>query len=132
MKRLLLLLLVTASVLSVSAQKDYRGHDRQDRYHNNNKGDSQDRYHYKHKGDRKHELKNKKNRAEFKKQLANINRTFDDRIRSTRRNPFMSGNQKARKVRELEIHRRSAINECMDRFNVKGRKDFADRNRRYR
>ena len=106
MKRLLLLLIVVASAISVSAQKDYRDRDRNER----------DRYHYKHDGNRKQVYKYKRNRVELKRQVAAINRTFDDRVRSIQRNPFMSRNQKSRKIHELEMHRRVALNECRDRF----------------
>lgn len=118
MKRLLLLLLVAVSAFSVSAQKDYRGNDRNERYH------------YKHKGDKRHDLRNNKhNRAEFKKQVMAINHRFDERARAIQKNPFMGRNQKAKKMRELEMHRRMALNECRDRFNVKQR-DYAN-GRRY-
>jgi len=117
MKKLLFMLLIIASAITVSAQKDYRGNDRDERYH------------YKHKGDRKRQLHNN---AEFKRQVAAINHRFDERARSIQRNPFMNRRQKSDKFRELEMHRRMALNECRDRFSGRKQRDYADGHRRSR
>lgn len=118
MKRLFLLLLIASTALTVSAQKDYRNSDRDDRYHYRN--DHKDRCQV-HKNPRK----------EMKRQMATINREFNTRIEYVRRHPHMRRNEKARRIEELELHRRLALDRCRDRFSGRHR-DFAGDDRRFR
>jgi len=98
-------MLITASAITVSAQKNYKDNDRKDRYH------------YDYKGDRKHDVnRGRYDRSEYKRQATAINRSFDDRIRSIERNPFMNRRQKERKVQELQMHRKVALKECRERL----------------
>jgi hypothetical protein len=113
MKRMLLLLLICASAVSVSAQRDYR------------KDDRRERYHYKH--DRQKHLGN---RGEYRRQVQAINYQFDSRIHSIRENRFMGRNRKNREIRELEVQRRVALQQCRDRYFGGKRKDFARERRR--
>lgn len=105
MKRVLFLLLIAVSALSVSAQREYRSNQPNERYHYKNERNKD--------LGRKHG--NVRNRESYRRQMDRINHEFDARIHSIRRNPFMSRNQKNRKIRELEMHRRVALNEFRDR-----------------
>lgn len=116
-------MLIVSSAISVSAQKDYRDNG------------CNDRYHYKYDGDRKKDVYKRhdrhfRNRQEFRRQVAQINYDFDRRVRSIERNPFMSRGQKARKIHELEMHRRIALRECHDRFSGNRGRDYARDRRR--
>jgi hypothetical protein len=116
MKKLLLLLLIASSAITVSAQKDYRDNDRNERYH------------YKHeqrKDVRGRHDNNDRNKREYQRQMSQINAEFDSRVRSVRKNPFMGRAQKNRKIEELEMHRRVALRESRDRFTGNRSRDFA-------
>lgn len=119
MKQLFLLLIIAASAISVSAQKDYRRNDRNESLHYKN-----DRI------DRRDLHKNHGNRQEFRRQSAIINRDYDSRINYIRKSPFMRRNVKARKIRELEAERRVALNQSRERFTGKKVRDYA-RDRRH-
>lgn len=121
MKKVLLLLLIASSAITVSAQKTYRDNDRDDRYH------------YKHersKDVRDRNNNNNRNKREYQRQMSRINSDFDSRINSIRRKPFMGRNQKNRKIQELEMQRRVALRECRDRFKGNRGRDYA-RERKY-
>lgn len=119
MKQLVLVVLIAATTLSVSAQKDYRNDDRDyDRY---------DRV-YRHN---KHQNKFKKREKEaFRRQLETINRRYDARINTISRSPFLGRNAKARKINQLENERRYALNECRAKFYRE--MDYADRGKNMR
>ena len=106
MKQLVLVLLIAATSLSVSAQKDYRDNNR-----NKDKHDRVDRY------DNKNSRLDRRQREEFRRQLERINHDYDSRIRSVSRNPWINRRTKARKINELENERRYALNECRARFH---------------
>ena len=119
MKQLVLVLLIAATSVSVSAQKDYRSnrnhdkHYRVDRY-NNNRYDKFDR----------------RQKEEFRRQLEMINHDFDARIRSVSHNPWIGRRKKAIKINQLENERRIALNECRARFYRQ--MDYAERGRNNR
>lgn len=115
MKRVLLLLLIVASAVTVSAQKQYRN-------------DRDERYHYKY--DNRKEIRGNFDRRDYKRQVMNINRQFDAKVRSVKKNPFMSRNQKNRKIHELEMHRRMALKEYRKHLNHNRKRDYA-RERRF-
>ena len=111
MKQLVLVLLIAATSLSVSAQKDYRDNNRKkDKY------DRVDRYKDKH---------NRREKEEYRRQLERINHDYDSRINAVSRNPWINRKNKARKINELETQRRYALNECRARFHRK--MDYAER-----
>lgn len=119
MKQLVLVLLIAATTLSVSAQKDYRDNNRK-----KNKYDRVDRY------DDKRGRFDKRQKEEFRRQLERINHDFDSRIHAVSRNPWISRKNKARKINQLENERRYALNECRARFHRQI--DYADRGRNNR
>ena len=123
MKQLVLVLLIAATSLSVSAQKDYRD--------NNRKRDKYDRvYRY---NDNKYDRFNARQKEEFRRQLERINHDFDSRIRSVSRNVWISRRKKDMKINQLENERRYALNECRAKFYRQ--MDYAERgrnNRRYK
>ena len=118
MKHLVLVLLIAATSLSVSAQKDYRDNNRKHK-----KYDRVDRYN-------KNDRFNKREKEEYRRQLERINHEYDGRIRSVARNPWMSKRKKADKIHDLEVQRRYALNECRARFHRQT--DYADRGKRMR
>jgi hypothetical protein len=119
MKQLVLVLLIAATSISVSAQNDYRSnrnhdkHNRVDR-HDNNRYNKFDR--------RQKEL--------LRRQLEKINHDYDARIRSVSHNPWISRRKKGIKINQLENERRIALNECRARFYRQ--MDYADRGRNNR
>jgi len=123
MKQLVLVLLIAATSLSVSAQKDYRD--------NNRKRDKYDRvYRY---NDNKYDRFNARQKEEFRRQLERINHDYDSRIRSVSRNVWISRRKKDMKINQLENERRYALNECRAKFYRQ--MDYAERgrnNRRYK
>ena len=116
MKQLVLVLLIAATSLSVSAQKDYRSnrnhdkHYRVDRY-NNNRYDKFDR----------------RQKEEFRRHLERINQHYDARINSVLRNPWIGRRKKDMKINQLENERRIALNECRAKFYRQI--DYAERGR---
>lgn len=110
MKQLFLLLLIAASTVSVSAQRDYRDKDRHERYHY--KDNRQDRHRIR---DRHVKL----NRKEYRHQVAMINRSFDARISEVKRHPFMRRRVKERKIQVLQLERRIALDQLKYRFSGK-------------
>lgn len=119
MKQLVIVLLIAATSLSVSAQKDYCENTRKkDKY------DRVDRY-----NDKRGRF-DKRQKEEFRRQLEKINHDYDSRIRVVSRNPWINRRNKARKINELENERRYALNECRARFHRQ--MDFADRGRNNR
>jgi hypothetical protein len=132
MKQLVLLFLIAATTLSVSAQKDYRDNDR-----SNGKYDRGDRYEDKYEqNDRRddryprYDKISNRQKKELKRQSAIINRDFDSRVNSVRRNPFIRGRVKSRKIEELEYERRVALNES--RARIMRQRDYAGEDRNYR
>ena len=120
MKQLVLVLLIAATSLSVSAQKDYHGNNRKrDKY------DRVDRY-----DDNKHDRFNARQKEEFRRQLERINHNYDSKIRSVSRNIWISRRNKARKINDLENERRYALNECRAKFYRQ--MDYAERGRNNR
>ena len=105
MKQLVLVLLIAATSLSVSAQKDYRDNNR-----NRDKHDRVDRY------DDKHDRFDRKQKEQFRRQIELINHDYDAKIHQVRRNPFIRERIKRRKINELQNERRIALNECRARF----------------
>lgn len=119
MKQLFLSMFIAASALTATAQNDSRNHDQAAIYHYKN-----DRY-------SRYDL-NSNNRPgvrKMKRQMAAINRVYDSRINSIRYNRHMRGKVKDRKIRKLEIERRTAINECYNKFSGRHR-GYTDRCRR--
>jgi hypothetical protein len=99
MKQLVLVLLIAATSLSVSAQKDYHNNNRKkDKY------DRVDRY-----DDNKYDRFNARQKEEFRRQLERINHNYDSKIRSVSRNLWISRRNKARKINDLENERRYAL-----------------------
>ena len=91
MKQLVLVLLIAATSLSVSAQKDYHGNNRKrDKY------DRVDRY-----DDNKYDRFNARQKEEFRRQLERINHNYDSKIRSVSRNPWISRRNKARNAIDM-------------------------------
>ena len=119
MKQLVLVLLIAATTLSVSAQRDYRNNERDyDRY---------DRV------DRNNKHQNKFDRREkevFRRQLETINRQYGARINRISRSPFLGRNAKSRKINQLENERHYALNECRAKFYRE--MDYADRGKNMR
>jgi hypothetical protein len=122
MKQLALVLLIAATSLSVSAQKDYRDNNR-----NRDKYDRVERY------DNPRDRFNNRDKEEYRRQLERINHEYDARIRSVSHS-WTSRRNKERKINQLENERRYALNEC--RANFYRRMDYAERgrqnNRRYK
>lgn len=115
MKQLLFVLMIAATSLSVSAQRNYNDNDRRDRVERyNNKGDRFDR----------------RQKEEFARQIARINHEYDAKIHSVRSAPFMRSRVKARRVNDLENQRRYALNECRTKFYRQ--MDYADRGRNHK
>lgn len=110
MKQLVLVVLIAATTLSVSAQKNYRDYDR-----NNNRVERYDKY----------DRFDKRDKKEFKRQLDRINHEYDAKIRTVMRSPFLSRMAKRRKVDDLQNERRYVLNECRARFYRQ--KDYAER-----
>jgi len=119
MKQLVLVLLIAATSLSVSAQKDYRDNNR-----NNDKYDRVDRY------DNRHDKFDRRQKEEFRRQLERINHDYDARIRSVAHNPWTSRRKKEMKINQLENERRYALNECRAKFYRQ--MDYAERGRNNR
>jgi hypothetical protein len=117
MKKLVLVLLVAATTLSVSAQRNNRHRDN-DRY------DRVDRY------NDKHDRFDKRQKEEFRRQLERINHEYDSRIRMVKNMPLTRARVKARKIKVLENERRIALNECRARFYRQ--MDYAERGNNHR
>jgi hypothetical protein len=138
MKQLVLLLLIAASALSVSAQKDYRDENRNDdNYDRGRYEDRRDRNEDKYdRNDRRDERNSsydkydKHRRQELRRRLDIVNRDYDSRINSVRRNPFMRSRVKARRIEELEYQRRVALDECRSRFSRQ--RDYAGEDKYYK
>ena len=113
MKQVFLVLLIAATSLSVSAQRNHRDNDyRVERnYDKNNRFD-------------------KRQKEEFRRQIARINHEYDSKIRSVQNIPFMRARVKARKINRLELERRHELNVCRARFHRD--MDYADRGRNRR
>ena len=120
MKQLVLVLLISATTLSVSAQKDYRGNNRdRDRY------DRVDRY-----DDKKFDRFDKREREAYRRQLERINHEYDAKIRTIARSPFLGRRAKQRKIEQLQNERRHELNACRARFHRD--RDYAERGRNNR
>jgi hypothetical protein len=119
MKQLVLVLLIAATSLSVSAQNDYHSNNR-----NKNKHERVDRY------DKRNGRFDRRHKEEFRRQLERINHDYDARIRSVSHNPWTSRRKKAIKINQLENERRIALNECRARFYRQ--MDYAERGRNNR
>jgi hypothetical protein len=119
MKQLVLVLLIAATSLSVSAQNDYHRNNR-----NKDKHDRVDRY------DNRYDKFDRKQKEQFRRQLESINHDYDARIRSVSHNPWISRRKKANKINQLENERRLALNECRARFHRQ--MDYAERGRNNR
>lgn len=119
MKQLVLVLLIAATSLSVSAQKDYHNNRKKNKY------DRIDRY-----DNNKYERFNARQKEEFRRQLERINHNYDSKIRSVSHNPWISRRNKARKINDLENERRYALNECRAKFYRQ--MDYAERGRNNR
>ena len=114
MKQVFLVLLIAATSLSVSAQRNHR--DNND-YRVERRNDKHDRF-------------DKRQKEEFRQQLARINYAYDSKIRSVRNSPFLRARAKARKIDNLEQERRHELNVC--RANFYRKMDYADRGRNNR
>jgi hypothetical protein len=117
MKQLVLVLLIAATTLSVSAQRDYHNnnrdydkHDRVDRYDNN-----------------RYDKFNGRQKEEFRRQLERINQHYNAKINSVSRNHWISRRKREMKINQLENERRIALNECRAKFYRK--MDYAERGR---
>ena len=117
MKQLVLVLLIAATSLSVSAQKDYRNR-------NNGKYDRVDRY------NDKHDRFDNRQKEEFRRQLERINYEYDSKIRTVKNMPLTRTRVKARKIKVLENERLIALNECRARFYRQ--MDYAERGNNHR
>lgn len=115
MKQLVLVLLIAATSLSVSAQYGHRNN------RNHDKHNRIERYHS------RHDRFDRRQKEELRRQLERINHDFDARIRSVSRNPWIGRRRKAIKINQLENERRMALNECRARFYRK--MDYAERGR---
>ncbi|HUQ65452.1 MAG TPA: hypothetical protein VM101_04825 [Flavitalea sp.] len=121
MKQIALVLLIAATSLTVSAQKDYRNNNR-----NKDKHDRVDRY------EKKRGRLDGREKEELRRQLERINHEYDKRIRSVSHS-WTSRRHKAMKIEQLENERHYALNECRAKFYR--RMDYAERgryNRRYK
>lgn len=116
MKQLALVVLIAATSLSVSAQRNHRDNDdRRDRVERNH--DRYDRF-------------DKREKQEFQRQIARINHEYDSKIRSIQRAPFTRARVKSRRINELEGERRYALNECRAKFYRE--MDYAEKGRNNR
>ena len=119
MKQLVLVLLIAATSLSVSAQynnRDNRNHDkydRVDRYDNDRYGRS-----------------DRRQTEDFRRQLERINQHYDAKINSVVHNRWTSRRKKDMKINQLENERRIALNECRAKFHRQ--MDYAERGRNNR
>lgn len=111
MKQVILVLLIAATSLSVSAQRNHRDNDD---YRVERRNDRNNRF-------------DKREKEEFRRQLARINHEYDSKIRSVRNSPFLRARAKARKIDNLEDQRRHELNAC--RANFYRKMDYADRGR---
>lgn len=110
MKQVFLVLLIAATSLSVSAQRNHRdNHNRVERYND------------------KHDRFDKREKEEFQRQIARINHEYDAKIRTVKNRPLMRARVKARKINELEKQRRHELNAC--RANFYRKMDYADKGR---
>jgi hypothetical protein len=132
MKQLVLVLLIAATALSVSAQKDYRNDNRTyDKYDRNERYD--DRYDRDKRRDDRYRNRDRFDRREkeaLRHQLEAINHRYDAKINSISRKPFMRSSVKARRINELEHERRIALNECRAKFYRK--MDYANRDKKFK
>lgn len=119
MKQLVLVLLIAATTLSVSAQKDYRNNDR-----------DRDRYDRVDRNNNKYDRFDKRDKQAFRRQIDRINSEYDARIHTIQRSPFLGRNAKSRKINQLENERRYALNECRAKFYRE--MDYAERGRNHR
>lgn len=115
MKQLALVVLIAATSLSVSAQRNHRDNDRRDRVERNH--DKYDRF-------------DSREKEQFHRQIARINHEYDSKIRSIQRAPFTRARVKSRRINELEGERRYALNECRAKFYRK--MDYAEKGRNNR
>jgi hypothetical protein len=115
MKQLALVLLIAATSLSVSAQRNHRDNDRRDRVERNN--DKFDRF-------------DNRDKEEFRRQIARINHQYDSKISSIHNARFMRARVKSRKINEVEGERRYALNECRAKFYRE--MDYAEKGRNNR
>lgn len=128
MRQLLLVLLIAATTsVSATAQKDYRKNDRDNR--RNEKYDRDGNYDKYDRDDNRYD-KNGRNKQELRRQLTIINRNYDSKINSVRRNPFIRSRVKASRIQDLEYQRRVALNECRARFSRQ--RDYAGEDRKIR
>ncbi|MBL7698207.1 MAG: hypothetical protein JNK79_08620 [Chitinophagaceae bacterium] len=112
MKQVFLVLLIAATSLSVSAQRNHRDNNsRIERYN-------------------KHDRFDERQKEEFRRQIARINHEYDAKIHSVKNMPLMRARVKARKINELEKQRRHELNVC--RANFYKKMDYADRGRNYK
>ena len=114
MKQLVLVLLIAATSLCVSAQSNHRNN------RNNDKYDRVDRY------DNRHDKFDRRQKEEFRRQLERINHDYDARIHSVSR-AWISRRKKDIKINQLENERRYALNECRAKFYRQ--MDYAERGR---
>jgi hypothetical protein len=132
MKQLVLVLLIAATTLSVSAQKDYRNdnrsydkYDRNDRYDDRYDRDNRRNHRY-----RNNDRFDRREKEALRHQLEAINHRYDAKINAISRKPFMRSSVKARRINELERERRIALNECRAKFYRK--LDYTRHNRKYK
>jgi len=117
MKQLVLVLLIAATTLSVSAQSDY---------HNNNRDrDKHDRVHR--YDNNRYDKFDGRQKEEFRRQLERINQHYNAKINSVSRNHWISRRKREMKINQLENERRIALNECRAKFYRK--MDYAERGR---
>jgi hypothetical protein len=115
MKHLFLFVLIAASAMSVSAQKVYRDNDRHEQYHYKNDRDDRNKM-YDQNG-------NERRAFEARRQVEVINRNYDARINSIRRDPYMRNRVKERKIRKLESERRIALEKWNSNMSARREKD---------
>ena len=120
MKQLLLVLLIAATTLSVSAQSDYHNNNR-----DRNKYDRVDRY-----DNNRYDRFNGRQKEEFRRQLERINQHYNAKINSVSRNHWISRRKREMKINQLENERRIALNECRAKFYRQ--MDYAERGRNNR
>ena len=120
MKQLVLVLLMAATSLSVSAQYNNRNNNR-----NHDKYDRADRY-----DNNRHDRFDRRQKEEFRRQLESINQHYDARINAVAHNRWTSRRKKEMKIQRLENERRIALNECRAKFYRQ--MDYAERGRNNR
>ena len=120
MKQLLLVLLIAATTLSVSAQSDYHNNNR-----DRNKYDRVDRY-----DNNRYDRFNGRQKEEFRRQLERINQHYNAKINSVSRNHWISRRKREMKINQLENERLIALNECWAKFYRQ--MDYAERGRNNR